>query len=137
MHRSGDEAVWPILHYEDPGRALDFLTDALGFEAEAVVRNEEGVVVHAELHRPNGGSLVLGWARRGEGVHEDLRVGAAALYVATAEIDAAHERARTAGAKVVQPPHETAFGTGVATRAFTVADPEGNLWTFGTYRGVG
>ncbi len=137
MHQPGEEAVWLILHYEDPGRALDFLTDALGFEAEGVVRDEEGVVVHAELHRPRGGSLVLGWARRGGGVHEDLRAGAGAIYVATAEIDAAHERARTAGAEVVRPPHETAFGTGVATRAFTVADPEGNLWTFGTYRGAG
>jgi uncharacterized glyoxalase superfamily protein PhnB len=132
-----DEAVWPILHYEDTQRALSFLTGALGFEAGAVVRNENGVVVHAELHRPNGGSLVLGWAGRGEGVHEDLRIGAAALYVPTDEVEAAYERARAAGAEIVQPPHETEFGTGVPTRAFTAVDPEGNLWTFGTYRGSG
>lgn len=32
--------------------------------------------------------------------------------------------------------HETMFGSGVATHAFTARDPEGNLWTFGTYRGA-
>jgi len=132
-----DEALWPVLHYEDTDRALAFLTGAFGFEPGAVVRDEAGRVVHAELHRPGGGSLVFGWAERGAGVHADLRVGAAASYVATDAVEALHARARDAGAEIVQAPHETAFGTGAPTRAFTARDPEGNLWTFGTYRGAG
>lgn len=130
------EALWPILHYEDTARALDFLTGALGFEAGVVVCDGEDHIVHAELHRPGGGgSLVIGRIGRGAGVHEDIRVGGAALYIATDRIDAAYERARDARAEIVRPPHETVFGTGIPTRAFTVADPEGILWTVGTYRG--
>ena len=135
MRTEGD-ALWPVLHYADTDRALAFLVDAFGFETGVAVRDDAGVIVHAEMHWPGGGSLVFGLANRGEGVHADLRLGAAACYVATDEVDAVHERAASAGAEIVQPPHETAFGTGVPTRAFTARDPEGNLWTFGTYRGA-
>jgi uncharacterized glyoxalase superfamily protein PhnB len=36
-----------------------------------------------------------------------------------------------AGAEVVQPLHDTDYGS----RDFAVRDPEGNLWSFGTYPG--
>lgn len=43
---------------------------------------------------------------------------------------------RCTSADVVQPPHDTEFGAGVGSSTFTTRDPEGNLWTFGTYRGA-
>jgi hypothetical protein len=42
-------------------------------------------------------------------------------------------RAVAANAEIVQPQHRTALGSGVPTRAVTARDPEGILWTFGTY----
>jgi uncharacterized glyoxalase superfamily protein PhnB len=36
-----------------------------------------------------------------------------------------------AGAEVLQPLHDTDYGS----RDFAVRDPEGNRWSFGTYRG--
>ena len=44
--------------------------------------------------------------------------------------DALHARARDAGHDVVEPPTERDYGS----REFTVRDPDGRIWTFGTYR---
>jgi uncharacterized glyoxalase superfamily protein PhnB len=41
-------------------------------------------------------------------------------------------RATAAGAQVVRPMRDEDYGS----RGFTVLDPEGNLWSFGTYRGA-
>jgi len=40
-------------------------------------------------------------------------------------------RATAAGARVLMGLHDTGYGS----RDFAVADPEGNRWSFGTYRG--
>ena len=45
-------------------------------------------------------------------------------------IDAHFERARTAGAEIVRELHDTDYGS----RDYVARDPEGNLWSFGTYR---
>jgi hypothetical protein len=47
-----------------------------------------------------------------------------------------YQRVRDAGADVVQPPHDTEFGSGVGSYTFTTRHPEGNLRTFGTYHGA-
>ena len=62
------------------------------------------------------------WARR---------PGAFGAYVVTDEPDALYERARAAGAEIVSAPHDTDYGS----RDFAARDPEGNRWSFGTYRG--
>lgn len=41
------------------------------------------------------------------------------------------ERARKAGAQITAEPHDTDYGS----RDFAAQDPEGNRWSFGTYRG--
>ena len=51
--------------------------------------------------------------------------------VVTDEPDALCERATAAGATLVRPLRDEDYGS----RGFTVSDPEGNLWSFGTYRG--
>ena len=45
--------------------------------------------------------------------------------------DALFKRAVAAGATVVQELHDTDYGS----RDFAARDPEGNHWSFGTYRG--
>jgi uncharacterized glyoxalase superfamily protein PhnB len=45
------------------------------------------------------------------------------------DVDARYERARAAGAEIVMPPQDLDYGS----REFAVRDPEGNLWSFGTY----
>lgn len=49
----------------------------------------------------------------------------------TDEPDALFARATAAGAELVEGLEDTDYGS----RGFSVRDPEGNIWSFGTYRG--
>jgi uncharacterized glyoxalase superfamily protein PhnB len=130
-------SVWPVLHYDDTRTALRFLVDVLGFREMVAVPDDEGDIVHAELSWPGGGSLVFGSTKHTDSVHGAMKPGTAASYVITDAVDAVHERVlQGEGGAVVQEPSETRFGSGADVYAFTARDPEGNLWTFGTYRGA-
>jgi len=124
--------IWPELAYADAPAALRFLAEAFGFEETLVVPGEgDGVVVHAEMRWPLGGGIMLG-SIRPDGPVGDLHAGAAAVCVFTDTPDDLFVRATTAGAEVVIDLADTDYGA----RSFTVRDPEGNVWTFGTYRGA-
>jgi len=45
------------------------------------------------------------------------------------DTDAHYERAKAAGAEIVEEPQDKDYGS----RDYTARDPEGNVWTFGTY----
>jgi uncharacterized glyoxalase superfamily protein PhnB len=128
--------VWPTLRARDARGLIRFLVDALGFEEVATYGDQPDgsgdVVVHAELAWPlGGGGVMLGSARGGADDPWALTPGTAGCYVVTDDPDALHDRAVAAGAQVVQPLHDTDYGS----RDFALRDPEGNLWSFGTYRG--
>lgn len=129
-------SVWPILHYDDTRAALRFLVEVIGFRKAVAAADEEGDIIHAELRWPGGGALVFGSTKHTASVHGQMTAGAGALYVITDDVDGIHEQVRSAGGDVVEAPHETEFGSGAQSYAFTTRDPEGNLWTFGTYRGA-
>lgn len=128
-------SVWPVLHYDDTGRALRFLVDVLGFTQVVAAPDEHGEIGHAELRWPGGGALVFGSTRHADSVHGAMRAGTSAVYVVSDDVDAVYRRVRDVGGEVLEPPHETRFGSGASAYVCTVQDPEGNLWTFGTYRG--
>lgn len=128
-------SVWPVLHYDDTRAALRFLVDVLGFEQAVAAPDEHGGIGHGELRWPGGGALVFGSTRHTDSVHGRMRAGASAVYVVSDDVDAVHRRVVDAGGEVLEAPHETRFGSGAAAYVCTVRDPEGNLWTFGTYRG--
>jgi uncharacterized glyoxalase superfamily protein PhnB len=126
--------VWPILHYDDAASAVDVLVDVFGFVADVVSADDDGDVVHAELRAPGGGTVIVGSTKHGDGVHGDLGPGGAALYVVTEHVDAVARRAEAdQRARLIAAPHWTEFGNGGRAYAATVADHEGNRWTFGTY----
>ncbi|MGV9798055.1 VOC family protein [Mycobacterium sp. NPDC003449] len=128
--------IWPILHYLDTLAALRFLVDVLGFDEVVTATDDQNDIVHAELRWPGGGSLVFGSTKHTDSVHGSMKPGAAAVYIVTEDVDAVYQRVRGSGAgTVITAPATTQFGSGDAAYAFTAADPEGNLWTFGTYRG--
>jgi uncharacterized glyoxalase superfamily protein PhnB len=74
---------------------------------------------------------MLGSADRGENPFSQLPSGSASLYVVTDQPDALFQRATAAGATVVRELRDEDYGS----RGFSVRDPEGNIWSFGTYRG--
>ena len=56
--------------------------------------------------------------------------GSGAVYVVVKDdIDTHHDRAKAAGAQIVYGPADQDYGS----RDYSARDPEGNLWSFGTY----
>jgi uncharacterized glyoxalase superfamily protein PhnB len=124
--------VWPTLRARDARVLIKFLVDAFGFE-ESAVHGEGDRVDHAELAWPPGGGIMLGSARETDADDNwSLPPGGFGAYVVTDEPDALFARATAAGAEILTELHETDYGS----RDFAVRDPEGNRWSFGTYRGA-
>ena len=87
---------------------------------------------HAELAWPPGGGIMLGSTRPDDDADNwSLRPGGFGAYVVTDDPDGLCARARAAGAEITSDPHDTDYGS----RDFAARDPEGNRWSFGSYRG--
>lgn len=125
------KTVWPALNYDDAHAAIKFLVDAFGFDETAVHNDDKGRVVHAELRWPEGGGIMLGDSGREESEFSTMPTGCASVYVVTDDPDGIYQRATVAGAALVRELRDEGYGS----RGFSVRDPEGNIWSFGTYRG--
>ncbi len=125
--------VWPLITYRDARAGIAFLVEAFGFEQVAVHAREgdDSIVEHAQLRWPLGGGIMLGSAGKDDTAFGQRRPGNDSVYVVCDEPDALHDRAMAAGATLVRGLADEDYGS----RGFTVRDPEGNLWSFGTYRG--
>ena len=122
--------LYPALRYKNAGKMIDWLCEAFGFEVRA--RYGDGDIVHhAEL--VFGSSMImLGTARSddyGKMVGEPGGGGGKSIYVAVDDADAAYAKAEKAGAKIIQELVDRDYGS----REFICRDPEGNVWSFGTY----
>ncbi len=126
--------VWPILSYRDARAASAFLVEAFGFEERAVYSRDDdpSVVEHAELRWPLGGGIMFGTAGKDDSPFGRRQPGNDSVYVVCENPDALFARASAAGAEVVRGLADEDYGS----RGFTVRDPEGNLWSFGTYAGA-
>jgi uncharacterized glyoxalase superfamily protein PhnB len=122
--------VWPTLRARDALELIRFLVEAFGFE-ETVVYADGDQVHHAQLSWPEGGGIMLGSERPSDGDQWPVKPGSFGAYVVTGQPDELFARAAAAGAQVLMDLHETDYGS----RDFAVRDPEGNRWSFGTYRG--
>ena len=127
--------VWPALRAHDARALIRFLVDAFGFVENVAWGNQPDgsgdVVVHAQLDWPEGGGIMLGSVRESPDDRWPVQPVTAGCYVVTADPDAVHARAVAAGAEITDPLHDTDYGS----RDFAARDPEGNRWSFGTYRG--
>jgi uncharacterized glyoxalase superfamily protein PhnB len=120
--------VWPTLQAKDAAALIDFLVDTVGFARTAVYADGDQVA-HAQLDWPEGGGIMLGSHKPGHVWSREP--GTAGTYVVTADPDALYARLRTADVDVVRELEDQEYGN----REFTIRDPEGNLWSFGYYRG--
>jgi uncharacterized glyoxalase superfamily protein PhnB len=126
---AGSPMLWPTVRARNARAMIALLVDVLGFD-EVVVYGDATRVDHAELAWPPGGGVMIGSERPGD----DDRVaapGTLGVYVACDDPEALYERASASGARIEAAPHDTDYGS----RDVAIRDPEGNHWTFGTYRG--
>jgi len=126
-------AVWPCLTYRDARAAIEFLSKAFGFEERAAYARDDdpSIIEHAEMRWPLGGGIMFGSAGREDSPFSQRAVGNDAVYVVCDHPDELFEQAVGAGAELVRGLRDEDYGS----RGFTVRDPEGNLWSFGTYAG--
>lgn len=129
MTEAGTVRLWHTLSVAHADRMHTWL-EAIGFETHAIYRDEHdsSVVMHGELLWPGGGGLMFGSHRPGNDL--DQQVGSGACYLVHDDPDVVFDRAVAAGARVVRPMEEQGYGG----RGGTVADPEGNTWSFGSYQ---
>ena len=129
-------ALGSALFYKDAFAALDWLENAFGFERTMVITDKDGKLGHSEMRFGDGYIMIGGeWidyvaspssigGKNTQSIHVHLAAG----------IEAHCERARAAGAVILQEPADQFYGD----RTYRARDPEGHVWTFGqTVRYVG
>ncbi len=126
--------VVPALRYREAPAAIDFLCDVFGFERRLVVPGPEGTIAHAQLTIGGSGMVMLGSAGQStydQYVRAPKEAGGATMtcYVVVADPDAHYDRARKGGAEILREIEDQGYGG----RDYTCRDPEGNVWTFGSY----
>ena len=113
-----DPNIFPFASFADPDAALEWLQRAFGFQEHFVHRNDDGALVHAEVSLGPGVFMF----NSGDSAEQGI-------YVAVDDADAHYERAKAAGAEMVREIEDTPYGS----REYMARDPEGHVWSFGTY----
>jgi uncharacterized glyoxalase superfamily protein PhnB len=126
MTREGN-TVFSSVMYRDAPSALDWLGSVFGFTEGLIVRGPGNTIAHAELWLGNG-VLQVGSHQTDREGRPVLSSGPALTYLRIEDVVAAADRARSAGATIVQPVLDGPSGLN-----FVVEDPEANLWAVGNY----
>jgi uncharacterized glyoxalase superfamily protein PhnB len=122
------QSLYPVFRYEDADAALSWLVAAFGARVAEAHRDDDGVVVHAEVEVE--GNLIMVGTRRDDPYGRRVGDTRAHVYVAIADADAHHARAVAGGAEIIRELTDQDYGS----RDYTALDLEGNVWSFGTYR---
>ena len=132
--KSGNASIIPCLMYRDAPAAIEWLCRAFGFEKHLVVPGEKNTIAHAQLVLGKGMIMVgsVKDSEYGRSIKQPDEIGGAETqtpYVVVADADAHCQRAKAAGAKVVQDIKTEDYGG----RGYSCRDVEGHLWNFGSY----
>jgi uncharacterized glyoxalase superfamily protein PhnB len=127
--------VIPGMRYRDAVGMIEWLCRAFGFEKQAVYMGEDGVVIHAQLTFGNG-MIMIGSVTSGTPSSDLLtqpdEIGGKetqTLSLIVSDCDAIYATAVAAGAEMIFDLREMDYGG----MAFTCRDPEGHIWSVGTY----
>jgi PhnB protein len=122
------QTIIPYLAYEDAPAALTFLHDAFGFEERYRLPMPDGRIGHAEMALGESVLYLASlWKEVGNMSPKDLPGIHCQMYCHVDDVDAHFQRAREAGATVINEPSE-AHGE----RSYRAMDLEGHRWIFGS-----
>jgi uncharacterized glyoxalase superfamily protein PhnB len=134
---------WPrissAVFYDDAARAIDWLSEAFGFEVRLRIEGVGGRIEHSEL--TFGGGLIMVSSTGGKSERPNALpcrsprglggVNTQALCVCVDDVDAHAAHARAAGATIVEPPATQDYGEEYwADRTYRAEDLEGHQWFF-------
>jgi PhnB protein len=121
------QTVTPYLLYEDAPAAVDFLTEAFGFREVDRTTGAAGGM-HVEMEVGSGGGRIYLGAPGGD-FRGPAAVGKTSLvYVLVDDVDRHYERAKAAGATIVEELVDLPYGD----RRYGCRDLQGHEWTFAT-----
>jgi uncharacterized glyoxalase superfamily protein PhnB len=127
-------SVIPCLRYRDAPAAIDWLCEVFGFTRHLIVPGDDGTVIHSQLALGTG-MVMLGSVRAdhyGTLVKQPDEFGGAetqACCLIVDDPDAVYARVLSGGGTIIRDIQDESY----AGRAFTCRDPEGHLWTVGSY----
>ena len=117
------------LSYKDPKAAFRWLEEAFGFESLMVILDADGNLAHSEM--TYGNSVVMigtEWTEKHRSPKSIDGINTQTVHIQVEEdVDAHCQRARKAGAKILQEPETQFYGD----RTYRCTDPEGHIWTIG------
>jgi uncharacterized glyoxalase superfamily protein PhnB len=126
--------IIPTMRYRDAFAAIDWLCRAFGFEKHAVRSDANGIVQHAQLTY-RGGMIMLSSlvdSAYSKMIKQPFDIGGCetqAPYLIVPDADAHYATAKAAGAEILIEIKTESYGG----RGYTCRDPEGHIWSFGTY----
>jgi uncharacterized glyoxalase superfamily protein PhnB len=119
--------VFPTVYYRDKRAALDWLSNAFGFETSMVVTNADGLLGHCEM--TFAGAVIniesewTDWTRSPASL-DGANTHSIGFHVD--DVDSHHARAVAAGARILSPLTDQFYGW----RSYVALDPEGHAWRF-------
>ena len=122
---AGYPRISPYLNYEDTGAMIDWLGSAFGMTVRHALKGPSGAVQHAEMALEDG---VVMMGSPGGDFRNPKNLGQVtqSLYVYVDDLAAQYERAKEAGAEILEEPADQPYGD----RRYGVRDPEGHHWYF-------
>ena len=130
-----NQTITASIVYDDAPRGIEWLTHVMGLEIASLYKMPDGQVAFAELVWRTGVVFV---SSRPPAENPWSKVGVASMALVAPDADTVkthYDRALAAGAEVVRELHVArtpAFPDG--STQFDLRDPEGNLWTMGTFQ---
>lgn len=127
-------SIIPSIRYADAPAALKWLVEAFGFQEHLVVADDDGGIAHAQLIIDEA-MVMIGSARDDEfGQFQQPLANpnspvSQSIYMIVEDVDQHCLQATNLGASIVVPPEDQPYGG----RLYSCRDPEGNLWSFGSY----
>ena len=122
------------MRYRNVAAAVEWLCTAFGVETDALVTGDDNSVIYAQLVW--GPSIIMivsvGQSHLDGLMRQPGEVGGAetqSCYLVVADVEKHYARAKAAGAEIVL----EMVGGEIGRRGYSCRDPEGHIWSFGTY----
>jgi uncharacterized glyoxalase superfamily protein PhnB len=113
-------SVTPVLSYPDVMEAVAWLARVFGFAEHVRIGD------HRSQLGLGDGALIVADATHGRRPPDDSLGVTHSVLVRVDDVDSHHVQAQSAGATIVSPPTDTAYGE----RQYSATDPAGHHWTF-------